>query len=220
MYLKDVQISAQQKCMLAHFGLHSNCLHHSAPRCVSMSLTYTPAQALHYLPDTAHSSSKPLWEQIWFPLSGGSLIQLLHITRLLGRDWRAAVREVNVRLWQENQWNVRICFDARCRANIQWGIAQLLCSLIVKAADKLIGKWDKAGSVIAPSWHTMPTKGTFEQKQKAYCTNSKNSLLGHKYKEVYCMSKTQGCFVSWRYGGTRTWDYFTDQRKCHIYGYH
>lgn len=33
------------KCALAHFGLHSNCLHHSAPCCVSMSLTYTAALA-------------------------------------------------------------------------------------------------------------------------------------------------------------------------------
>lgn len=34
MYLKDTQISAQQKCTLAQFGLHSNCLHHSALCCV------------------------------------------------------------------------------------------------------------------------------------------------------------------------------------------
>ncbi len=44
-YLKDIQISAQQKCTFAHFGLHGNCLHHTAPRCVSMSLTYTAARA-------------------------------------------------------------------------------------------------------------------------------------------------------------------------------
>lgn len=44
--LKDAQISAQLKCTLAHFGLHSNCLHLSLqPCCVSMSLTYTPARA-------------------------------------------------------------------------------------------------------------------------------------------------------------------------------
>lgn len=44
-HLKDVQISAQQKCTLAGFGHHGNCLHHSAPCCVSMSLTYKPARA-------------------------------------------------------------------------------------------------------------------------------------------------------------------------------
>ena len=65
-----------------------------------------------HLQDPAHSSSKPRREQIWFLPSGGSLIQLLHITRLQGRDWRAAVRGVNVRRWQESQGNVRVCFAA------------------------------------------------------------------------------------------------------------
>lgn len=45
MYLKDIQISAQQKSTLTHIGLHSNCLNLSEPCCVSMSLTYTAARA-------------------------------------------------------------------------------------------------------------------------------------------------------------------------------
>lgn len=42
-----------------------------------------------------------------------SLIQLLHITRWPGGDWRVAVRGVNVRLGRERRReNVRICFAA------------------------------------------------------------------------------------------------------------
>lgn len=80
----------------------------------------------HYLQDLAHSSSKPRREQIWFLLSGGSLIQLLHITRMRGRDCRVAVRVVNVKLWKEGQRNVRICFAAF--AELIFGRALFNCS--------------------------------------------------------------------------------------------
>ena len=117
-------------------------LHHAA--CPWVWPTHQPVSPPRHLQDPVHSSSKPQWERIWCLLSGGSLIQLLHITRLPGRDWRAAVRAVNVRLWQESWGNVRICFGAVCGADIWWGIVQVLC-LTVAAVVKLIAKCDLQG---------------------------------------------------------------------------
>lgn len=70
--------------------------------CVHESDLQASPSASANLQDPARSSSKPQWEQIRFLLSGDSLIQLLHITRFLGRDWRVAVRAVNVRRWPES----------------------------------------------------------------------------------------------------------------------
>ena len=70
--------------------------------CVHESDLQASLSASANLQDLARSSSKPQWEQIRFLLSGDSLIQLFHITRFLGRDWRVAVRAVNVRRWPES----------------------------------------------------------------------------------------------------------------------
>lgn len=70
--------------------------------CVHESDLQASPSASANLQDPARSSSKPQWEQIRFLPSGDSLIQLLHITRFLGRDWRVAVRAVNVRRWPES----------------------------------------------------------------------------------------------------------------------
>lgn len=112
-YLKDVQISAHTSAplpTLVSIATASITLHHAV--CPWVWPTQQP-QPQHYLKDPAHSSSKPLWDQIWLLLSGGFLIQLLHLTGLLGRDGsRQAQEYVNVTLWQGSRGNVRMFFDA------------------------------------------------------------------------------------------------------------
>ena len=102
-HLKDVQISALTE-------VHTRWLRSPwqlppslrTMLCVHESDLQASPSAIASLRDPARSSSKPQWEQIRFLLSGGSLIQLFHITRFLGRDWRVAVRAVNVRRWPES----------------------------------------------------------------------------------------------------------------------
>lgn len=110
--MKDFQISSQQNCTLAHLGLHSNCLHHSAAHWVSMSLTYTPTRApalssgpwAHFIKGSVGTNLMPSVWRLSYPA-------VTH-NKIAGQRLAAAVRGVNVRLWQGSWENVRVWFSA------------------------------------------------------------------------------------------------------------
>lgn len=99
---------------------------------------------------TLHTS-KPLREQIWLLLSGGSLMQLLHLTRFLGRDRGGQSHEfVNVTTWKESSGNVRMFFGSE----LIFGRALFKFSSVSCRADSKMGygwKSSYESNTVSPS---------------------------------------------------------------------
>lgn len=125
-----------KRCTLVLFGLHSNCLQHSVPCCVSdLHICLSPCIIFKTLKTVQQNLSGNKSNSC---CQCSSLIQLLHIIRSLGRDWRGGYWRTKCQTVQRKPRKCQTLFC--CRADISKCVVQLLY-LTDPAVVKLIAIW-------------------------------------------------------------------------------